>query len=68
MTRSSAAAHGLALLRVEADEGISAKRTSNRPALQRARPEAVHLALGRYRQAGGGVTLRRTPLHPSIGT
>jgi len=29
-------AHGLALLRVEEDAGVSAKRTSNRPALQRA--------------------------------
>jgi DNA invertase Pin-like site-specific DNA recombinase len=30
------AAHGLSLLRVEEDAGVSAKRTSNRPALQRA--------------------------------
>jgi DNA invertase Pin-like site-specific DNA recombinase len=29
-------AHGLTLLRVEADAGISARRTTNRPALQRA--------------------------------
>lgn len=29
-------AHGLALLRVEEDAGVSARRTSNRPALQRA--------------------------------
>jgi len=29
-------AHGLALVGIEADEGLSAKRTSNRPALQRA--------------------------------
>ena len=29
-------AHGLALVRVEEDAGVSAKRTSNRPALQRA--------------------------------
>jgi len=31
-----AAAHGLELVGIEADEGISAKKTSNRPALQRA--------------------------------
>ena len=31
-----AEAHGLHVLRVEEDAGISAKRTSNRPALQRA--------------------------------
>ena len=30
------AAHGLALLRVEEDAGLSARRTTNRPALQRA--------------------------------
>ncbi len=34
--RAYAEAHGLHMLRVEEDAGISAKRTSNRPALQRA--------------------------------
>lgn len=34
--RAYCAAHGLALLRVEEDAGVSARKTSNRPALQRA--------------------------------
>ncbi len=48
--RAYAEAHGLHMLRVEEDAGISAKKTSNRPALQRAlqalrRGEADGLAI-----------------------
>jgi len=47
-----ATAHGLELVGIEADEGISAKKTSNRPALQRA------LARLRRKEADGLVAVK----------
>jgi len=46
------AAHGLDLLRVEEDAGLSARKTTNRPALQRA------LAALKAKEAGGLVSVK----------